>query len=179
MPRSNSSGPYSSLPSAALSHLWSLCASIHMLLPTSLATRELRSYQILDSPTWHSMCCSPRPAHSTLFTSHPSPTRCGFGVHCSPKACCTPPASKQAAFLGKPSLMLGAVSSFLPSKSLTKRPPFNQFSKHDCFYTAPFSLCHGYAISQTTQSAYLGFEGFSPIGWFDVKSQDIISPVLP
>lgn len=48
--------------------------------------------------------------------------------------------------------------------------------------TASIQLHSVYArvfISQTTPSTYLGFEGFSPIGWFDDKSQDIISPVLP
>lgn len=65
------------------------------------------------------------PAHSTLCTSRPSPTRCRFGVLCRPKACCTPPASKQADLLGKPSVIPGAGSSFLSSKSLMKLLSFH------------------------------------------------------
>lgn len=85
MPRSSSSGPRPPLPSAALSRLWSSHASVPTLPPVALATLELRSCQILDSPAWHPTCCSLHLPTAPSAPLAPLPHAAGLGCFAAPK----------------------------------------------------------------------------------------------
>lgn len=135
------------------------CASIHVLLPTSLATCELHSQQSWGSLTRCSGCCRAHPARGILVTP------CPFLLS-------TPAVPHQPQLFGKTILDAGAGCSVLTSKS----PAIHfQTPRLPCCSLQPVpGLLH-----QPDCTAHLGFQGSSPTGEFDDKSRDIISPVLP
>lgn len=132
MPRSNSSGLFSFLPPAALSHLWSPEHPSMCCFP----------------PLWLRVSCTPSKV-GALWPGVPGAAEpilpvgssSLLALSCSPRLLCLTSLN----CLGKPSLMPVLDAQFWPPN------PLQSISKHHGFHAAPCSPCQGCFISQTAQ----------------------------